>query len=129
MSLDANKLKPNKPNLSSRLLVPMGLKKRSPIGELMRGSVPAWVEHLKDNGLTDEQEKKLKDTHSECQLCRCSLKGLTDLEPQNKKVCRVCDAVLCRQCTTQVHIKSHLRRRYVCFQCGTCFTVVFVCQY
>lgn len=111
-----------KSSLSARLL-PGSTSSRgfskggSTIGALMRSSVPAWVEHLKDSGLSDEQERKLKESTSECQLCRCSLKGLTDLEPQNKKLCRVCNAVLCRQCAAQVHVKGHLRRRYVCFRC------------
>ncbi|KAH9251845.1 hypothetical protein BASA81_010288 [Batrachochytrium salamandrivorans] len=111
-----------KSSLSSRLL-PASTSSRgfskggSTIGALMRSSVPAWVEHLKDGGLTDEQERKLKESTSECSLCHCSLKGLTDLEPQNKKLCRVCNAVLCRQCVAQVHVKGHLRRRYVCFRC------------
>jgi len=102
--------------LSQRLRGGNG-KKASLLGELLRGSVPPWVEQLHDAGLSLEDEKKRKLETHECALCKVSLKTARDLEPANKKVCRCCKAVTCRQCAVHVHLLGHIRRRYVCWKC------------
>lgn len=91
--------------------------KRSVLGELLRGSAPPWVEHLRDIQLTLEDEKRRKAEAGECALCTTPLKSAKDLEFANKKCCRTCGAVTCRQCAAHVHVLGHLRRRYVCFRC------------
>jgi len=101
-------------SFSSRL---RGGKKTSVLGELLRSSVPPWVQQLHDSGLSAEEEKKLKGQSSECALCHTSLKSARDMEPANKKVCHSCNAVICRQCAVHVHLLGHVRRRYVCWKC------------
>lgn len=92
-------------------------KKTSLLGELLRGSVPPWVEHLQDSGMSVDEEKKRMKEANECALCHITLKTAKDLEPANKKVCRCCKVVVCRQCAVHVHILGHIRRRYVCWKC------------
>ena len=103
--------------ISARLRGTGGSSRRSLLGELLRGSVPPWIERLEDSGMSLDEEKKRKAECSECALCNVSLKGAKDLEPANKKVCRCCKAVVCRQCAVHVHVLGHIRRRYVCFKC------------
>ena len=91
--------------------------KSSVLGELLRSAAPPWVEHLVDAGLSKTEEKKLLSASNKCGLCHTLLKGMKELEPSNKKVCRVCKTVVCRQCAAQVHVLGHLRRRHICFKC------------
>lgn len=94
-----------------------GSRRTSTVGEILRGTGPTWIQHLVDSGMSSSEEKKLLTSVGECTLCHTPLKTLRDMEPANKKICRVCKAVICRQCAAHVHLLGHVRRKYACFKC------------